>query len=400
LISYEEAFELVLSNVPTMGTARVVLSELTNRVLAEPIHSPIDLPIFTNSAVDGYAVRSADAKSATTLKVVGYVPAGTAPFMAPAAGEAVRVFTGSPLPQNADAVVMQEYVEVVGDQISILDSVEQKAFVRERGEELRCGDLLLSPNTLVTPATLATLATVGVSEVEVYKRPRVAVIGTGTELVPAGSELQPGQIFESNTHGISAAARLAGGNVGFVAHAKDDPIEIGEALRVALKDHDLVITCGGVSVGDHDYVREACGKLGVNEVFWRVAMRPGRPLYFGVGGEGQLVFGLPGNPVSALVTFLLFVRPALLAMVGLDGRTQFVSAKLGERISKAKGRADFVRAKSRGGAELILDPVDGQGSHMSTGLAGADHLIFTPVETECIEAGEAVRATRIQWGLC
>lgn len=394
-----DAWREILANVPTMGTEQIALSYLSGRVLAEPIHSPIDLPIFTNSAVDGYAIDSASAREGTALTLVGTTSAGDKPSPGLSPGQAHRVFTGSPLPPNADTVVMQEDVEVNDGMIMICKPVKSGSNVRHKGEELAKGALVFDAGALINPAALGVLATLGLAQANVYKRPRIAIIGTGNELVSPGAELQPGQIYESNTYAVSAAVTLMGGEVVGIHHVKDRAEDIDGAMSQGLAQADVVITCGGVSVGEHDLVRASAEKLGVAEIFWRVAMRPGKPFYFGLGPQGQPVFGLPGNPVSALVTFFVLIRPALRKMVGLGKEDAWIRAELGAPIKKQKGREEFVRAISQVAANLTVVPTEGQGSHMLTGLSDAEYLIHLPEFMDSFANGDVVTVKKLHWGL-
>lgn len=398
MITVSEAWRRILDNIPTMGTELIGLDDLCGRVLAEPIASPLDLPIFTNSAVDGYALRSADSGPGAPLKVVASVAAGTAQAIQLAQGEAVRLFTGSPVPDGADAVVMHEDVEVTGSDIVLSGPVQAGAHIRVQGEEAKKGTSIFEPQILITPPVLGVLATLGLPHANVYRQPRISIIGTGNELVTPGSDLKPAQIFESNTYAISAAMKEMGGVVVGIYNVGDEPMEMENALRNALSESDTVITCGGVSVGDHDVVRESAKALGVNEIFWRVAMRPGKPFFFGISPEGKPIFGLPGNPVSALVTAFILIRPGLRKMVGLMQSERWIYAKLGAPIKRPKGRADFVRATGELRPELVLIPTEGQGSHMLTGLANAEYLIHLPDFVGDFAEGDRVSATRLTWG--
>lgn len=415
MITVEEALVAILENVPTMGTESVELRDLSGRVLAEEVIAPIDLPIFTNSSVDGYAVRSADTGPGASLKVVDTIAAGTESSHNLQPGEAIRLFTGAPLPCGANAVVMQEEVELTHSGLRLASHVDEGACVRFKGEEVKQGDPVIDPETFVSPPVIGVLASFGITRANVYKRPRVSIIGTGSELVPPGRVLESAQIYESNTVSINAAVKAMGCLVVGVYNVGDEAGEMQQALQKALGEADVVITCGGISVGEHDVVRETARGLGITEIFWRVAMRPGKPFYFGVSAEGKPVFGLPGNPVSALVTWFLLIKPALLKMVGLFPTEQWFPATLGDPIRKQKGRADFVRATSKtelngqrprglereslSAHQMTVVPTEGQGSHMLTGLANAEYLIHLPASVEVVEAGDTVSAVKINWGI-
>jgi molybdopterin molybdotransferase len=399
LITVELAHDLIRENVSAVGAERVGMSDLCGRVLVVQTKSPIDLPIFANSAVDGYAIRTNDSAVACKCKLIGNVPAGQESTQSLSPGEAIRVFTGSPIPDGTEAVVMQEDVQLHGDVVVFRDAPRPRSHIRRQGEEVRRGDLVFEKETLITPAVLGVLASLGLQEALVFRRPRVAIVGNGNELVPPGSRLGPGQIFESNTLAISAAVTAIGGEVVSSSSVRDDKEVIVSALGKALEESDVVITCGGVSVGDHDLVRDAAFDLGVEEVFWRVAMRPGKPLFFGRGAQGQLFFGLPGNPVSALVTFYIFVAPALKRMASRPQAEMWRSARLAAPIRTEKGRTDFVRAKAKPGIDVVLEPIENQGSNMLTGLACAEYLIHVPADVDHLEAGATVVAGKIDWGV-
>lgn len=402
MISVDEARALILDNTPVMATELVPLGSLASRVLAQPIGAPFDLPLFTASAVDGYAVRASDlAVSPSELKLVGSVAAGESPATDLDEGQTIRIFTGSPIPPGADAVVMQEDVEASGDKVVFHGATRPGKHVRSRAEELQKGAKVFDPGVLVNPGVLGVLSTLGITEAHAYKQPRIGVIGTGNELVEPGTELRPGQIYESNARSISTALSLAGCAPGEVRSCGDHIETIEQAIRRSLASDDAVITCGGVSVGAHDLVREAAKRVGVQEVFWRVSMKPGKPFYFGLSENGQPFFGLPGNPVSALVTFFVLVRPALRKMAGLDSVESEIPAVLGAPLVSELGRTEFVRASlTLVSNQLTATPTECQGSHMMTGLSLADGLIRVPAEAANLEAGELVLVIRLQWGLC
>ena len=399
MITVEEAWKRILDTVPAMGSECVSLSEMIGRVLAEPILSPLDLPVFTNSAVDGYAVYAQDSGANAKLKVVANIAAGDFSNLQLQEGECARVFTGSPIPAGADAVVMQEDAKADSAAITLTQTIQTGEGVRYQGEEAKAGQLIFESGTLISPPVLGVLSELGIARANVHKRPRVAIVGTGSELAAPGAELKPGQIYESNTTAISTAAQLSGANVISVTSVRDDLLPIKQAIENALSTSDVVITCGGVSVGDHDLVRQCCEELGVKEIFWRVAMRPGKPFYFGMSNKGQPVFGLPGNPVSALVTFFVLVRPAIRKMIGMAREEVWLRARLAAPYHKRKGRTEFIRLRQQVAAELSVVPVDGQGSHMLTGLAEAQYIGYLADFRDNFEPGDVIDVTRLTWGL-
>ena len=316
MLTYEQAIAQILDKVAPKAPSEVSLGDALGLVLAEDIVSPVSLPPFTNSAMDGFAVRYEDVNgTSATLPVSGDIPAGATVGQTLAPGTAMRIMTGAPLPEGADTVVPVEDTESQGDQIVIQEAGTRGQCLRPVGEDVTAGEVVVTADTLLRPAEIGMLAAVGRASVPAYPRPKVAIISTGDELVESGQELLPGQIYNSNGYALAAQVMEAGGVVVQRLHARDTP----EALRAAFDacaGADVLLTSGGVSVGDFDYVKAVFAERGTVD-FWRVAIRPGKPLAFGHWGE-TLFFGLPGNPVSSMVTFELFVRPALLKMRGLS----------------------------------------------------------------------------------
>ena len=390
-ISIARALELIAARVRPLAEASVPLDEADGRFLASRIDAPIDLPMFDNSAMDGYAVRAADTPG--RVSIVGESAAGT-PFagtMRP--GQAVAISTGAVLPDGADAVAPMEDVDADGGRLEVPARVVPGANVRYAAGDVRRGDQLLATGTRIGPAQIGALAAVGLSAVPCRHRPRVAVLATGTELRPAGADLKPGEIFDSNGPMLRSALRSAGALVEQIAAPADTTEAHLAALRSAL-ERDVVISSGGVSVGAHDLVRDASRELGVEEVFWRVAVRPGKPLSFGVRGD-TLVFGLPGNPVSTLVCFELFVRPALLALQGApDVGPKLSRGALATAVPRNPERDDFIRVRTRSvagvGGVRILEPLHDQQSHQIAITAQADALARIPAGTGELPAGADV----------
>ncbi len=313
MLTVEEALEQILSRIRPLETERADIMVALGRPLAETITSRRQIPPWPNSSMDGYAVRAVDT-GGKPLMVVGRIAAGTLPDRAIESGETMRIFTGAPLPDGADAVVPQEDVEVQGDRILIGQRVSSGAFVRPAGEDVQRGDIVLEPGQTIGAAEVGLLATLGVSQVSVGRRPRVAILSTGNELADLGAEPGPGQIPNTNTYALMAQVIEAGGEPINLGVAPDRMEAIEHRIRSGLSA-DLLLTSAGVSVGDLDLVKEALTRCGADLHLWRVSMRPGKPITFGSVGS-RPVFGLPGNPVSAMVTFELFVRPALLKMAG------------------------------------------------------------------------------------
>jgi len=387
-IPIDRALELIAAHVRPLEEETIPLDEADGRFLASRVDAPIDLPRFDNSAMDGYAVRAGDTPG--RLSIIGESAAG-APFTgAVGPGEAVAISTGAVLPDGADAIAPIEDVRANGAQLEIPAAVAQGASVRYAAGDVRHGEELLAPGMRIGVAQIGALAAVGLSTVTCRRRPRVAVMATGSELRAAGADLGPGEIFNSNAPMLRAALRSAGALIEQIAAPADTTDAHLAALGRAL-EHDVVISTGGVSVGTHDLVRGAARRLGVEEVFWRVKVRPGRPLSFGVRGD-TLVFGLPGNPVSTLVCFELFVRPALRALQGArDAAPEFSRGTLATAVRRNPQRDDFIRVRTRmTDGSAVLEPLRDQQSHQIAITAQADALARIPTGDGELPAGAAV----------
>jgi len=386
MLSLEAALERVLSGVSPLPSETVSLAAADRRWLVRDVASSIDLPAFDNSAMDGYAVLSAGLSAASPetpgrLRCLGEIPAGALAGRPIAAGECLRIFTGAPLPPGADAVVMQEDTQTAAtepDVVWITESVRPWENVRFRGEDVRAGSTLVQAGERLNFAKLGVLGAAGCREVEVGVRPKVGLLATGNELIEPGQPLAPGQIYESNRLMIQALASEAGCETRLYPIVRDSLAATRAALTEAFAACDVVITTGGVSVGTHDYVKEAFESLGSRLDLWKVAMRPGKPLAWGRLNQRHF-FGLPGNPVSAAVTFLLLVRPALIRLQG--GRNTALARAPGtlvQSIANPAGRRHFVRVllSATGG----VSPAGQQGSHVLSGLRQADGLLDVPAD--------------------
>ena len=389
LLSVSEALEAILSRAKPLPAERVPIAEARGRVLASAARAVVDLPPFASSAMDGFAVRAEDTPG--ELPVVFRVAAGGPAQRPLAAGEAMGIATGGVVPEGADTVIPIEYVVDHDNKIEIREAAATGAHIRPRGGDLRAGDAVVEAGVRLGAAQLGALAAAGVAEVECALRPRAAVATTGTELRRPGEALGPGQIYEAN--GLILAAQLEG--AGAVVELSEAVADDEDAHRSALERGlaaDVLVTSGGVSVGPRDLVRQVEAELGVEEVFWRVAVKPGKPIAFGVRGE-TLVFGLPGNPVSALVGFELFVRPAVLALQGAaDPRPRFRRGRLAAAARRNGGRDELIRARTStdGDGVTVLDPLRGQESHMIGQAAGADALVLVPRGDGELPAGATV----------
>jgi molybdopterin molybdotransferase len=393
LLTVEEAQRRILERVVRLPAEVVAIDDAAGRVSAEPAAARVDLPPFDSSAMDGFALRAADTPG--RLPVVERIAAGVPARRPLEAGEAMAIATGGALPPGADAVIPLEYVVENGNEIEVAKPVEHGAHVRPRGGDVRVGDVVVPQGVRLAPAQLGALAAAGVPDVSVSRRPRAAVLATGTELRPPGTELEPGQIYEANGVLLTAQLSSAGAEIERLQPVADDAAAQRDALEAGL-DGDVLVSSGGVSVGPHDLVRSLGAELGVEEVLWGVAVKPGKPLWFGVR-ERTLVFGLPGNPVSALVCFELFVRPAVLALQGAaEPLPRFEPGRLARAIRPNSARTELVRARSRLADGVVeLDAVTGQDSHMIARAAGADVLVLIPSGEEELARGSAVTFLRL-----
>jgi molybdopterin molybdotransferase len=387
LLAIDQALELILEQATPLAAEDVLAADADGRYLAQSVTALLDLPPFTNSAMDGYALRAADTPGA--LAVVGESAAGL-PFPGTVtAGQAVTISTGAVLPDGADAVIPIEQVQRSGDPGAtiIVPVVEPGANVRHRGGDLAVGSEVIAAGTRLGPPHLGAVISAGRAALRCARRPRVAILTTGDELRPPGSPLAPGQIYDSNGPMLAAALKRAGAEVSTVPAAADTPEATRAAFAAAL-EHDVVISTGGVSVGPHDLVRGVGAELGVRELFWRVKMRPGKPLSFGMRGD-TLVFGLPGNPVSVLVCCEMFVAPALAALQGArHPRPNFARGTLTGPIRQNPERDDLIRVTRDAGGRLT--PVAGQQSHQLATSARSDGLARIPTGTGELPAGSEV----------
>lgn len=393
LLTLEEAQELVLERVRPLGTEPVPIGEAVRRIAAKDVRARVDLPPFASSAMDGFAVRSADLPG--TLRIVGESAAGRPYEGRLEPGCAVAISTGAVVPENLDAVVPVEVVVQSANTVEISQTARTGAHIRPRGGDVASGEVVLPAGATLTAARLAAVAAAGVASIECRRRPRVAILATGSELVAPGVPLRAGQIYETNGLMLAAALSAAGAEIVTEPTAADDDAVLREALETGLAG-DVLVTSGGVSVGEHDLVRAVERELGVEEVFWRVAIKPGKPVSFGVRGD-TLVFGLPGNPVSALVGSELFVKPALRALQGAaEPLPRFETGSLTIGLRRNEERDEFVRARVRTDAsEVVLEPIVGQESHMIVRSSAADALVHVPRGNGELAAGTTARWLRL-----
>jgi len=394
LIDHPEAISLVLENTPRLPVACVPLVEARELALSEDIRARFDSPPFDNSAVDGYAVRSADAEVGRIFKVVDEAPAGRPAQKEVGEGEAIKIFTGGVIPRGADTVVMVENTSGWGEEFGLKKAAEADQNLRAAGEDVRKGDLILRAGTEVGAPEIALAATQGYGELSVYRKPEVVILSTGSELVEPGTRaLSPGEIFDSNSFALLAQALEAGADASRMVAASDDADALRAAMEQALTSADVVVTSGGVSVGQRDLVKSTLLELGVEQVFWGVKLKPGKPVFFGTRGDARF-FGLPGNPVSAMVCFELFVRPALMEMMGReDKRRPRIGVYFDEDVENRFGRMHAMRVNLTGTEKgWRAESVGAQGSGLVSSLTKADALALIGPESEGVRAGELVEA--------
>ncbi len=387
MITEEAALAHILERVKPLSSRRVPLAQASEKFAARDIFSKIALPVFDNSAMDGYAVVAGSCRTGQSQRVIGEQPAGIDRKLRVGAGDAVRIFTGAPIPEGADAIVMQEDVRRENSEIFINATVEPGEFIRRRGSDLSEGQKILSAGERIRPQTLGLLAAQGFTEIEVGGEVRGAIVTTGDELVQPGGSLDAGQIYESNGILVQALFGKCGISVALIEHCADDAHSIEAALRRGLK-HDVIVIVGGVSVGARDLVKPALASVGAQTDLWRVSVKPGKPFLFGRAGPCA-IFGLPGNPVSAFMTFLLFVRPAILRMTGANESELSLPgcpAQLAEEVHNKGDRPHYVRGRV---AEGKFTPVGRQESHALYGLSRANALLRV-APNEVFSSGQTV----------
>jgi molybdopterin molybdotransferase len=393
LLTIAEARTRVLAAITPLPVERVAVTDALDRVLAEDLHAAGDVPAFASSAMDGFAVHAGAA--GRTLTVTGESRAGSPARHSVNDGEAIRISTGGAVPDGATAVIRQEDVELGGARIRTTVAVATGEHVRDAGEDMRKGTLVLAASTTLRAAELGAAVAAGAGELLVARRPRVQVLCTGDELRAPGEPLGPGQIHNSNGPMLVAMATRSGAVAGPAGRLPDDPRATVQGLAAALDEADVVIVSGGVSVGPHDHVKPALSELGVQERFWRVALQPGKPTWFGTRGAG-LVFGLPGNPVSAFVTYALFVHHAILALQGTSVPDETRTAVLAAPVRRNPDREQALRVRlEQVNGTLTAIPNGPQGSHIVTSLLGAGALAMIPAGDGELAPGTTVTLERL-----
>jgi molybdopterin molybdotransferase len=396
MISVDEALRLVLSELAPLGPERVPLADAAGRVAAAPALSAVDLPPFDRSAMDGYAVRAADTAPGVALRLVGGVAAGEVATAVLEPGTAARVSTGAAIPPGADAVLQSELAHESDGRVAPERALAPGTHIRRRGEDLRAGAELAGAGARLTLPRVSALASAGVGEVSVYRRPRLHLIVTGSELLPLGAPPEPGRIHESNGLMVRLLAERAGALMVDHGVIGDDFEATRDAVSAGLEG-DVLVVSGGVSVGPHDHVKPAFESCGVEEVFWRVQIKPGKPLWFGRRGD-TLVFGLPGNPLSTIVCFAVFIEPALRRLAGEPGAgPRLEPGRLTTAARASDNRTTFLTAALRPGADGVLEatPTERQGSHMTGALGESDGFAVAPKDAGELPAGAAVDVLRL-----
>jgi len=401
MLDPKEALELILDSTPAPTPIAVALAEIDGYVLAEDIIARHDVPPFDNSAMDGYALLAADIAGAgketpVTLKLIEEQPAGKSTDVRVTPGTAIKIMTGAPIPAGADVVVPIERTRSAGDTVEILAALPVKNNIRAAGEDMPNGSRAATAGTAATPVVIGLLASLGYPVAQAFAKPRVAVIGTGNELIPVDQPLAPGKIRDSNSYTVTAQARACGALVSRLGVAGDTKEDVARLVDAALADADVVVTSGGVSVGDYDFVKDVLAAMGAELKFWGVKQKPGKPLAFWTLGE-KLIFGLPGNPVATILCFEEYVRPALLKMMG---RTKLlrpvVTAELTHDLRKKPGRQHFLGVRVETADGRYKAAVNGrQGSGILKSLAGADGIAIVPEDVTEMKAGEELQVQLI-----
>jgi len=387
MISVNEAKFLIHEQTRIANAIKVPIGDSLGLVLASDIHSHIDLPPFPQSSMDGYAFSFSDLNKPGGLDIVHQIAAGDKSPVNILPGQAVRIFTGAAVPQGADTVIMQEKTEVQNQRLFILDKgLIKGTHLRPKGSEIKAGNLAISKGSLLSPAALGFLASMGLTMVKVYCLPSVAILVTGNELESPGKELTYGKVYDSNSYTLKAAFQQIGINAISIVPVTDQVELLAKALQSSLDKFELVVLTGGVSVGDFDFVIEANKRCGVNQIFHKIKQKPGKPFYFGVK-EGKYIFGLPGNPASALTCFYEYIEPAIQKMIGKSSRVKKVMAPITSSYHKPAGLTHFLKANFDG---MQVTPLEAQESFRLKSFAMANALIVIDENTTEVKTGEQV----------
>jgi molybdopterin molybdotransferase len=389
LVTYQRAKQLLKESLFMLDVVKIPVKDAFSYILAEDINSPCDLPPFKNSSRDGYAIRFHKGRRESIFRLLDLeIKAGEYKNVKLKPGEAIKVFTGSPIPDNIDAVVMKEFTEVRKNLLFVKGKIKRGEYIRFKGEEIRRGDRVLRRGTYLNPAAIGFLSSMGIKEIKVIRKPRVFIITTGDELLEPGEKPLPGKVFDANSYSLFSALKMVGVEEIRVERTGDDFNTIKRKFEEAISFGDIIIFSGGISVGDYDLVRELLERMKVRRVFYKVMQKPGKPLYFGTKGK-KLVFALPGNPASVLVCFYEYVYPALRALSGF--KKIFLKEEkltLLRDIEKESDRLWFLKGKIKGDGVI---PLDFQESHMLSSFVMADCLILAPRGRKLIRRGEKVK---------
>lgn len=401
MISFEKAKAIVLKESNALfsktRTQVVPLDDSLGRVISDSINSPIAVPLFDNSAMDGFALKSdvtknADPTNPVTLKISGEIQAGDPPFELLDTDSTIRIMTGAPIPKGADCVIKKEDVEEINGVIKISESVKEGNNIRLKGEDIKAGESAIPQGTRITPGIAGFLSSIGIQRLNVFSHPGVSILVTGNELVDSLENLGPGKILESNSSVLKMGLKEMGVLPHRIQILKDDPSLLKKSAADALEDSDIIIISGGVSVGEHDHTKKILKKLGVKEQFWKVAQKPGKPFYFGTLND-RLVYGLPGNPYAVFTCFYLYIRPSILSMMGDKSpelKNEFLP--LNRNIKKKGHRSNFLKGKrQKEDGIVVAEPLMRQGSHLLSSLTKADLLIEFPADCEDLKKGESVK---------
>ncbi|MCR4033483.1 MULTISPECIES: gephyrin-like molybdotransferase Glp [Flavobacterium] len=384
MIEVKEALEIVAANSSNLSTQKIAVKKALGFILAETIYSPISMPPFRQSAMDGYAFIHSERHQ---FDIVGISQAGDHANIKLKENEAIRIFTGAYVPDNADTVIMQEHVMANENSILIAKKPEPFANVRSKGEQINAEDVVFDANTLITPAAIGFLACLGITEITVYKKPKVAILVTGNELVKPGKKLSKGKIYESNSVMLEVALETIGIKKVKIHTVKDNLKATKSALKTILEENDVVLISGGISVGDYDFVKEALLKNGVEELFYKINQKPGKPMFFGAKKD-TLVFALPGNPASSLTNFYIYVYPAIKNRMGFSNtHLPKIVRKLNSTIQNTTGKTLFLKALYE---ETNVTILEGQSSAMLNSFAIANGLVIVPQDVQNIKKGQLV----------
>lgn len=388
MISTEKAWKLILKNTTFLKSSGINISESCGCVLSRNVISPVSLPPFNQSAMDGYAIQYSDYLNNKRPKIIGEVAAGNVFSTKLKKGQSVRIFTGAPVPTGADTVVMQEKTERINNVIVINDTTLKKGSnIRTLGSQIKKGHTALPKGYVLTAGAIGYLAAMGITTVNIISKPKVVIIATGSELVKPGKKLQQGKIYESNSYALDAALQSINIKPISSLSVTDSEAKILNCLKLSIQKADLILICGGISVGDYDFVGKSLKKLGVKNIFYKIKQKPGKPLFFGKSGN-TLIFGLPGNPAAVLSCFYEYVFPAIQIMQGKKNTfLKKVKLPISKDYSKKQGLSFFLKGKISGGTVI---PLEGQESFVLSSFALADCLIYLPEDSENIKAGEMV----------